>query len=211
MADTRFAVLTLPMDMESIAKPRELIIDYARQEIYVKSEDGLNNILIGSGKYGELRSIEQVGTLTQNTNTIPITFAGYNPEVDLIKGTVWLYIGGIRKSLGIEYNIVDYNIISLEGDWLAGYDYTFVLIKTITTMSFNEDFLDSSMIVPNSITDSLLSNIDGQIKDRLQKHIDDVEIHQTPTSMIIADEDIPGVKYQLTVKSGVINLRVVET
>lgn len=208
MSDTRFAVLTLPMEYESIAEPRELIVDFEETEIYVKSKDGTENVLVGSGRYGELRLNNQSGTFTEDTNTITIDMEGYDPEKDAV---IWLYIGGVFKTLGVEYSIVDGVINNLEDEWLEGWDYNIVLIKNVRTMNFDIDLFDGSMIAHGTINDNILSNSTGQLKDRFNSHITNADLHNgEATSLILEDKEVPGNFYEIEIRNGVIVARAVD-
>jgi len=241
MIDTRLAVLTLPYDLESIAKPRELIVDMDAGAIYVKSTDGATNIQVGQAASNfMIKSYRQNSLIGQDTNSIEIIIPEFNAtnENDLLQ----VYIGGIYKTLGIEYELDGHTIINLESEpWHSDWSYDLLLLKNIHAPEIY-DYIDGSMISLASVGDEQLSNSPSHLKYRSNAHMNNTEIHTTQnekniiddhindnivhvtqmdkdrwndtnivSDVIIEDQDIPGQKYKIVVKSGNIFLEVVST
>lgn len=116
-------------------KPGEAAWTTDTKELFIGSDAG--NIQLSTKNGVSVKHYNEYGTFAVDSNTITITNPIYDDGDD-----IELYIGGIRKTKGVDYN-VNNTIITKVGDpWEANYTYDVVIIKNVAALDPDEPWID---------------------------------------------------------------------
>lgn len=170
---------TYSTDVERINAINQVVLDYEA------ADNNLTTLLGNKANSADVYTKAQIDAMTLGsykldyqqknfTATAPITQVAINvPGFNSTNDSLLFYKGGDIKTPGVEYQISvdDLYIESLEGTWISGTEFDWVVVKNIRVIDPG-DYVDGALIAAGSITrDKLVAAVTAEL-DQLRTDVD---------------------------------------